>query len=71
MRKILEEKGWKMYHECRSCGHKLYFNHPEKPGYEIRAKVNNRTFSIIQNNQIVSGPHWGYQLEDKLAAAGL
>lgn len=66
MRQVLESKGWVMYHECMSCGHKQWFNHPEKAGYEIRAKVKSNTFSILLENKIIAGPFWGFEIEEKL-----
>ena len=67
MKQILENNGWKMYHECIvPCGHKQYFNHPDKKGFEVRAKVKNNTFSILLNNLIIAGPFWGYEIEQKL-----
>jgi hypothetical protein len=67
MKQVLESKGWVMYYECVvPCGHKQYFNHPEKNGYEIRAKVKNNTFSILLNNMVIAGPFWGFEIEEKL-----
>jgi hypothetical protein len=63
--------GWVLYYECLTTCKKQYFNHPEKAGYEVRVRTANKTFSIILNNRIVSGPHWEYQLEEKLKANGL
>lgn len=66
MKQVLESKGWVMYYECASCGHKQYFKNQKKPGYEIRAKVKNNTFSILLNNMIIAGPFWGFEIEEKL-----
>jgi hypothetical protein len=72
MREALEAKGWVMYYECiLTCGHKQYFNHPDKKGYEIRSKIKNNTFSILLNNMIIAGPYWGFEIEEKLIANGL
>ncbi len=66
MKKTLEGKGWAMYWECGAPCFKQYFNHEHYPGYEIRYKTKSKTFSIIYQNQIVAGPFWEYQLEEKL-----
>lgn len=66
MKEVLASKGWVMVYECWSCGHKQYFRHPEKTGYEIRIKNKNKTFSILLNNTIIAGPFWGFELEEKL-----
>lgn len=67
MKEVLIANGWKMYHECNTCaGHRQYFNHSGKPGYEVRTKTKNNTFSILLKNAIVAGPFWGYQMADKL-----
>jgi hypothetical protein len=66
MRQVLESKGWVMYHECETCGHRQHFSHPEKQGYEIRTKVKNNTFSILLNNMVIAGPFWGFEIEEKL-----
>jgi hypothetical protein len=71
MKEVLEAKGWIMYYDCITCGHKQYFNHPDKKDYEIRAKKNNNTFSILLNEMIIAGPFWGYELEEKLNANGI
>lgn len=72
MKQVLESKGWIMHHECIvSCGHKQFFNHPGKQGYEVRTRVKNNTFSILLNNRVIAGPYWGYQMEEKLIANGL
>ena len=72
MKQVLESKGWIMYYECvLMCGHKQYFNHLDKKGYDIRAKVKNNTFSILLNNMIIAGPFWGFEIEQKLAENGL
>lgn len=56
-----------MFHECNApCGHKQHFSHAEKSGYEIIARVKAKTFSIKYRNQIIAGPFWSYQLEEKL-----
>lgn len=66
MKQTLESKGWVMYYECISPCAKQHFNHPDKPGYEIRTKFKKQTFSILLNNNIIAGPFWGYTLEEKL-----
>ena len=67
MKQILEAKGWVMFHECNTCsGHRMFFKNDSHPGYEIRNKTKNKTFSILLNNLIVAGPFWEYQLEEKL-----
>ena len=67
MKEVLEANGWKMYHECDTCsGHKQFFKNDDKPGYEVRVKVKNNTFSILLNNMIIAGPFWNYQLEESL-----
>jgi hypothetical protein len=67
MREILETAGWVMYYNCNTCGgNKQYFNNLSKPGYEIRTRPKNNTFSVVLNNRIVAGPFWGYQLEQKI-----
>lgn len=71
MKQVLESKGWVMYYDCLTCGHKQYFNHPDKKGYEVRAKVKNNTFSILLNNLIIAGPFWGYEIEQKLLQYGI
>lgn len=67
MRKVLEGMGWRMYYECvQTCGHKQFFTHDGKPGYEVRTKISTNTFSILLNNHVIAGPFWGYQVEEKL-----
>lgn len=67
MKQVLEAKGWVMYHECNTCsGHRQFFKNENKPGYELRIKVKNQTFSILLNNMVIAGPFWNYQLEEKL-----
>ncbi len=71
MKEALEAKGWKIYWECKSPCYKQYFNHVAKVGFEIRVRIRNKTFSIIQNNMVIAGPFWEYQLEEKLEKHGL
>jgi len=71
MKTKLIAMGWTMFHECVSPCAKQHFNRPDKPSYEIRVRTKNKTFSILLNNMVVSGPHWEYQLEEKLQANGL
>ncbi len=68
MKQILADKGWIMFYECGACrgGKRQFYNHPDHPGYEIRAKDRTQTFSILLSNDIIAGPCWGYQLEEKL-----
>jgi hypothetical protein len=67
MREKLEALGWIKYHECNTCsGHRMFFNKADKPGYEVRIKIRNNTFSILLRNVIIAGPYWGYELEQKL-----
>jgi hypothetical protein len=67
MKDVLLALAWRMYYECQACGHKQYFNHPDKPGYEIRVKAKKQTFAIFLNNHLISGSHYAYQLNDQLA----
>ena len=67
MKQILEAKGWVKYYECNTCGHKQFYKNVNNPGYEIRTRVKNNTFSILLNNMIIAGPFWGYQLEEKIS----
>jgi hypothetical protein len=71
MNELLVAKGWVNYYSCKTCGDRKFYNHLDKPGYEIRVKQKNQTFSILLNNMMVSGPHWGYQLEEKLLLNGI
>ena len=72
MREELESKGWLMYYEClQTCGHKQYFSHNEKPGYEIIFSVKSNTFVILLNNNVIAGPFWAFELEQKLPKYGL
>lgn len=67
MKEVLIAQGWIIYHECNTCGgHRQYFKNKEKPGYEVRCRIRNNTFSILLNNAIIAGPFWGYQLAEKL-----
>jgi hypothetical protein len=68
MKQVLEANGWVMFHECNTCvGHRQYFKKEAKPGYEIRTRTKNNTFSILLNNMVIAGPFWGYELESKLS----
>ncbi len=72
MRESLESKGWKMYYECNTCsGVRQYYSHTEKPGWEVRVRVRSNTFSLFLNNHKVSGPHYGYMLEEQLQKNGI
>lgn len=71
MKKQLEAKGWIMFSECKSPCAKQHFSNPTKKGYEIRVKTTSQTFSIMLDNMVVSGPHWAYQLDEKLISNGL
>jgi hypothetical protein len=66
MKQVLESKGWVMFHECLSCGHKQHYSHSEKKGYEIRIKLSTKTFSILINNNVIGGPFFEYEIESKL-----
>jgi hypothetical protein len=67
MKQKLLAKGWVMYYSCM-CGGTLkeYYNNPAYPDYEITARPRRQTFRILLKNHVVSGPHWGYKLEEKL-----
>jgi hypothetical protein len=71
MKEALQSKGWVMFYECVMPCAKQQYNHPDKPGYEIRVKPKRQTFSILYQNNIVAGPFWGYQLEEKLLQYGI
>ncbi len=60
MQKTLEDRGWFMFYECITCGHRKFYNHKDHPGYEIRTREQSNTFSVMLNNQVVEGPknHW-------------
>jgi hypothetical protein len=63
MKQLLNENGWVMYHECITCaGHRQFYKNDTKPGYEVRIKTKNQTFSILLNNLVIAGPFWGYQI---------
>jgi hypothetical protein len=64
----INEGGWTMFHECGACkgGRRRFYNNPAFPGYEIRYRTSQTTFSIMLNNQKIAGPFYGYMLKDKL-----
>lgn len=66
MNELLTNQGWAMYYSCLCGGGKKYYNHPDKAGYEVRIKERSNTFSIVKDNNIISGPHWGYMLQENL-----
>lgn len=69
MKEKLLELGWKMYYECDLCqGHMQFFTNEAFPGYEIRIKIRNNTFSILLKNLVIAGPFWGYDIEKKVQA---
>lgn len=66
MKEVLEAKGWVMYSSCTCGGGRQFYINNSKPGYEVRIRTKNKTFTILQKNMVIGGPFWGYQLEDKL-----
>lgn len=68
MKKDLEELGWTQYYECTVCsgGLRQYYSNPNFPAYVVRTRESKGTFVILQNNIIVTGPHWSYQVKEKI-----
>lgn len=66
MKELLTANGWVMYYQCKCSGGRQQWSNNDKPGYEVRTKTKNGTFSILLKNTIIGGPFWGYQLEEKL-----
>lgn len=68
MHQKLTELGWKKYYDCKTCPQnpKSYYSHKDHKGFDIVVRTRSQTFSIVLNNRTVSGPHWGYQMADKL-----
>jgi hypothetical protein len=66
MKETLKDNGWVMYYQCNCSGGRQHWNNKAKPGYEVRTRTKNKTFSILLNNRVVSGPNWEYELADKL-----
>lgn len=59
--------GWIMFHECTTCsGHVKHYNHPDKPGYQLKVKVKNNTFTIFKDNNLIAGPYWLFEVDKKL-----
>ncbi len=71
METILKNRGWVMYYECKKCGHRKYFIHNEKKGYEVRIRLKSNTFSFLKDNYIIAGQLLGFHLEKKLNEFGL
>jgi len=68
MKQTLIGLGWKMVFECTTCkGLVQTYEHKDHPGYEIKATIRTNIFSILKQNRIVAGPHWGYQITKKLS----
>lgn len=72
MKQLLTEKGWKMYYSCH-CGGTLkeYYSHVNHPFYEVRVRPRKGSFTILNKNQVVAGPHLGYLLSKKMSEHGL
>lgn len=66
MKEILESRGWKMYYECHVCGRKQHFTHKDKPGYEVKTRVQHNSFTILFNNRVIAGPFAAQLLFKKL-----
>lgn len=58
--------GWVMYYECVTPCAKQYYNNAAFPGYEIRIRTRKNTFLVVSENNIIGGPFYAYQLEEKL-----
>jgi hypothetical protein len=72
MNSLLLSKGWEVYYSC-FCGgtKKEYWRNKQYPGYEIRVRPVRQTFSLFLSNQLIHGPNYGYNLENKLKEYGI
>jgi len=64
MKEQLLARGWVMYYKCKCSGGKEYYSNASFPGFEVRIRIKNNTFSIILSNMVIAGPFWGYQLKE-------
>jgi hypothetical protein len=72
MKELLTSKGWYMYYSCNCDGsYREFYNHQKYPGYDIRIRPKKQTFSILQNNHLIAGPTWGYNLQKTLQQHGI
>lgn len=66
MKELLTADGWVIFYHCNCGGGRDHWNKKEKPGYEVRTRSKNKTFSILLNNRVIVGPALEYLLAEKL-----
>lgn len=67
MNQILKANGWIKYYTCKTCkGLIEHYNHKDHPTFEITIRVSRNTARIIQENRIIAGPFWVYNIQGQL-----
>lgn len=64
---ILQELGWKKYHDCTSCPRnpQSYYSNDDHKEYDVRVRKRSNTVGIFLKNSMVGGPWWQYQAKEK------
>lgn len=69
---LLIDKGWKNHYNCMCGGQpKQYWSHAAYPSYEIRIRPRRNSYTLWQNNHMIVGPDWNYNMESTLTKYGI